>query len=137
MSDQTVKRFNYSITAVWFVLLAGFIFFSESNSFLPDNRENLSAIFEALFLAVFGLLLLLISIVNSIAIWTRTADQYMSLLHSMAIGSWGKRSLRICSNRYWLWQGRIILLFCFLLGLAFSYAGFANLMRFLPLEVTR
>ncbi|MCC6606734.1 MAG: hypothetical protein IT327_26230 [Anaerolineae bacterium] len=136
MRDQTVKKFNYSIQAVWFILLAVFFVFSESISFRSVDRENSKSIIEALFLTIFGLLLLIMGIVNSIAAWTRTADQYMSLLYFLAIGSWGKRTLGFCSNRYWLWQGRIILLFCFLLGLAFSYAGFANLMRFLPLEVT-
>lgn len=139
MSDQTVKRFNYSVTSVWFILLAVFIIFSESSDFRSVDRENSKSIIEALFLPIFGLVFLMMSLVNSVAAWTRTADQYMSLLDTMTIGSWGKRSIRIfriCSGRCWLWQTRIILLFCFLLGLAFSYAGSANLMRFLPLEVT-
>lgn len=131
MSDSAIKKFNYSFTAVYIVIFIGFIIFQESPSALSGDRDVWKPVVEALFLTIIGAMFSIVGIVNSIAIWTRTADQYMKLLHSMAIGSWGKRSLRFCSNRYWLWQGRVILILFFFMGLAFFYVGLLRLQNIL------
>ena len=131
MSDSAIKKFNYSFTAVYLVVIIAFIIFQESPSMLSGDGEVWKPIVEALFLTIIGAMFSILGVVNSIAIWTRTADQYVNLLHSIAIGSWAKRSLRFRSNRYWLWQGRIILILFFFMGLAFFYVGLLKLQNLL------
>lgn len=127
MGDKTVKKINYRVGVIGFFLFVGLFVPEEILPTLLGVRVTWLPTIDGLFLASLGLAAIVFGIVNSIASWTRTAEEYMQLLSLMIFPSWGKRALIIRSDRYWLWQARLTQPLTILIGLAFFFSGLSSL----------
>ncbi len=136
MSDRTFKQISNGANAIYFVLFIVFIIYNVSfrpPTEVPITPPNsgwvLQPIVDSFFIALAGLIFLFLGIVNTIVVWTRTADEYVQLLASLSISRWSKRWFSILPNKYWLWQNRIISPLMVLMGLLVFLAGMYSLLR--------
>jgi hypothetical protein len=127
LSDKTVKKINYRVGVVGFLLFVGLFVSEDMLPTLLGGRVTWLPAIDGLFLASIGLAAVVLGIVNSIASWTRTAEEYTQLLSLMIFPSWGKRALFTRSDRYWLWQARLTQPLTILIGLAFFFSGLSSL----------
>jgi hypothetical protein len=136
MSDRTFKRLNYAIVAAYFVFFFSFMVYdlairpeTEVPISPPGGGWVLQPIVDSLFISFAGLMFVILGVANTLVAWTRTADEYVELLTSTAIGGLGRWWFSTLPNKFWLWQGRFITpLFCSI-GVIALGAGLYSLLR--------
>lgn len=136
MSDKTFKQITYGIVGAYILFFVVFIIYDiafRPSTEVPISPQRggwvLQPIMDSLFISFGGLTFLLLGFANAIVAWTRTADEYVELLSEMSIGGMGKRWFSMFSNRYLLWQNRLITPIMALMGLFAFCVGMYSLLR--------